>query len=73
MEAPLPLMKGGSMTEKEILAKLDAIELRQTGCEDIMTFNGTPIGMTVSKNIEIDRWWTDLKASLAHYLNETRQ
>jgi hypothetical protein len=52
----------------------DSIQLSQCGWkagEDIMTFNGTPIGMTIHRNIAINRWWPDLKTHLAeHIANE---
>ena len=52
---------------------LEDIRLNQTGWEgnaDIVTFNQQPIGMTVSGNIEIDRWWPSLKKHLAENLAE---
>ena len=56
-------------TEKEVLYLLDSIKLSQTGwegSEDVMTFNGQPIGATVSnRGLEIDRWWPELKTTLA--------
>ena len=50
---------------------LDSVQLSQCGWEageDIMTFNGKPIGMTIPRNIAIDRWWPDLKAQLVDLL-----
>jgi hypothetical protein len=42
------------------------------GGTTVMTFNDQPIGATVScRNLEIGRWWPDLKAHLAeHIANE---
>lgn len=56
--------------KERILAILDTIELSQVGWEDredIMTFNGEPIGATIY-NAEIDRWWPSLKIQLAGYI-----
>ena len=50
---------------------LSEIELNQTGWEcgeDVMTFNGEPIGMTIDRHRQIDRWWPELKVRLAEYL-----
>ena len=63
------------MNEQDILDVLETIELRQVGwegSEDIMTFNGEPIGATVSGRLEIDRWWPDLKRELARTLADHR-
>lgn len=63
------------MSELEIRIQtlLDEIKLGQTcweGNEDVMTFNGEPIGATISRHKQIDRWWPDLKRRLASYLSE---
>jgi len=58
--------------KEKILEALNEIKLSQTGWEgreDIMTFNGNSIGMTISHNIEIDRWWPELKEKLAEFIN----
>lgn len=59
---------------KRILEILNTIELKQTGWEgdeDIMTFNGEPIGATIrNTGLEIDRWWSSLKRYMAEYLAE---
>jgi hypothetical protein len=60
------------MTEQEILDQLEKIQLRQVGWEgneDVMTFNGEPIGATFSNRLEIDRWWPSLKRELAKFLS----
>jgi hypothetical protein len=54
---------------------LDEIKLDIAGWErneNIVTFNGSPIGATISKNSrpEIDRWWPSLKSHIAIYLAE---
>jgi hypothetical protein len=59
------------MTQQEILAKLDTVALSTAAWEeheDIMTFNGKPIGMTVSGRLEIHRWWPALKREIAELL-----
>ncbi len=59
------------MEASDIRTILDTIELNQVGWEgdeDIMTFNGTPIGATLSGHRETDRWWPDLKCHIAQYL-----
>jgi len=60
------------MIKEEILAVLDEIKLSQT-CweddEDIMTFNGKPIGCTIPRiRGNIDRWWPELKKEIASFL-----
>jgi hypothetical protein len=50
---------------------LDSVSLGQCGWEareDIMLFNDKPIGATISRNIEIGRWWPDLKIHIAEYI-----
>jgi hypothetical protein len=57
--------------EGEILAALNTIRLSQTGwegSEDIMTFNGEPTGATILRNVEIGRWWPELKEKIAKYV-----
>jgi hypothetical protein len=57
-------------TEREILDRLEQIELKEVGWEDgenILTFNGDPIGSTIRRNIEVNRWWPALKRELAKW------
>ena len=73
LRAEIPRLKAereGS-GRNEILDALDTIKLSQTGWddgEDIMTFNGKPIGATLTRHREIDRWWPGLKRELADFL-----
>jgi hypothetical protein len=65
------MLGGEAMTEQEILDKLNKIVLVDVGWEDrerIMTFNGKPIGATISRRPEIDRWWPSLKRELVQVL-----
>ena len=59
--------------KERIKVILDEIELNQAGWEvgeDIMTFNRVPIGMTIDRHRQIDRWWPELKERIAEYLAE---
>jgi len=61
------------VTKQQVLEALNQIKLSQTGWEnreDVMTFNGKPIGGTISPRREIDRWWPELKQELARFLAE---
>jgi hypothetical protein len=53
---------------------LDSAYISTTGWEgreSIMLFNDKPIGATIScRNLEIGRWWPDLKIHLAEYIAE---
>ena len=58
------------VTIERILEILDEIEIAKVGWEDdddIITFNGMPIGGTVSRrsNLELDRWWPSMKKEIA--------
>ena len=56
-----------SKTKTAIKQALDSITLSQVrwdGNEDVMTFNNKPIGMTVRNNLEIQRWWSELKEQI---------
>jgi len=61
-------------TKKEIKEILDTVKLSQTGwesSEDIVLFNGSPIGMTITKHSrEFDRWYPEFKEKLAELLAE---
>lgn len=63
----------GEPTRIAIKKILDEIELNQCGWEgdeDIMTFNGQPIGATLGGSREIDKWWPELKTHIAAYIAE---
>jgi hypothetical protein len=58
--------------KEKIMKSLDEVKLSQSGWEgneDIVIFNGKPIGMTISnRNLELGRWWPELKEHLAIHL-----
>ncbi len=59
--------------EEKILSILNEINLGQTGWEgneDVMIFNGKPIGATFTVYLDFSRWWPAFKKELAHYLAE---
>jgi hypothetical protein len=59
------------MSVGEIRDRLNQIRLSQCAWEDredIVTFNGNPIGCAISGRIEIDRWWDGLKDALSKWL-----
>jgi hypothetical protein len=66
------------MTAAEIRRELDRIVLRQEAWEDdedIMTFNGSPIGATIGRRgrtIQIGRWWPSLKDEIAQWLADAQ-
>lgn len=53
---------------------LDKTYLSTTGWEaheSIMLFNDQPVGATISsRNLEIGRWWPDLKKHLSEHIAE---
>lgn len=54
-----------------IVKSMDSIDVRVTGwdCgEDIMTFNGSPIGATLPKGIDPHRWWGSLRETIKAHL-----
>ena len=61
------------MNEQQILDRLNGADLREVPWEDgedILTFNGEPIGSTIRRNIEVPRWWPALKQEIAKLLAE---
>jgi hypothetical protein len=59
------------VTRTELKRILDSVALGQCGWEsgeDIMLFNHRPIGATIGRNIDIGRWWPDLKNNLVELL-----
>ena len=65
------------MESGALLQILDEIKLSQCGWEgneDVVTFNGEPIGATITKHRrEFDRWWPDLKEHIAEYVAKRTQ
>jgi hypothetical protein len=52
----------------EILNDIELDQARWEDGEDVMLFNGEPIGMTIGRHRQIDRWWPALKIRLAELI-----
>ena len=67
-------MMKAKVTRTELKRILDTVALGQCGWEageDIMFFRSghqRPIGATIGRNIDIGRWWPDLKNNLVELL-----